>query len=247
MTPSAQATASANSVLRTRKSRRSSATSNRLIDAAMTTAASTGCGIAWTRPGTNRSIATHEGRRDQAGQLGLRPGLEGHRRPRAARAHREAREQAGRQVGRADPGQLLVAVHLVAGAGGEAAGGRRSCRRSATSEIPTAAANSTGMSATGTAGKVGSGKPWGSTPITATPRAARSSTIESTIATTTAIEDARRPRREPLEAQDDGQAEEADPERPRVRHARGSGGTPAPRRRGRWRPSRTRTAWAAGR
>ena len=55
-TPRPQATASANSVLRTRKSRRSSATSNRLIDAAMTTAASTGWGIAWTRPGTTRSI-----------------------------------------------------------------------------------------------------------------------------------------------------------------------------------------------
>ena len=47
-----------NSVRRTANSRRSSATSNRLTDAAMTTAASTGCGIDWTRPGTNRSISS---------------------------------------------------------------------------------------------------------------------------------------------------------------------------------------------
>jgi hypothetical protein len=57
----------------------------------------------------------------------------------------------------------------------------------ATSEMPTAAANSSGMSSTGTAGKLGRGKPWGSTPITETPRAARSSTTEMTIATTTAM------------------------------------------------------------
>ena len=57
-TPRAQATASANSDFRTPKSRRSSARSNRLIDAAMMTAARTGCGIAWTRPGTTRSIAS---------------------------------------------------------------------------------------------------------------------------------------------------------------------------------------------
>ena len=56
-TPRPQATASANSVLRTRNSRRSSATSNRLIDAAMMTAARTGCGIAWTRPGHERGAS----------------------------------------------------------------------------------------------------------------------------------------------------------------------------------------------
>ena len=123
-TPSPQATASANSVLRTSYSRRSSATSNRLIDAAMMTAARTGCGIAWTRPGTTTSISQHESRGDETGQLRLRPGLEGDRRPRAAGAHREAREEAGGQVGGADAGELLVAVDLVAAARGEAARGR---------------------------------------------------------------------------------------------------------------------------
>ena len=80
-TPSPHATASANSVLRTRYSRRSSATSNRLIDAAMMTAARTGCGIAWTSPGANEEHEQHEGRGDDAGQLGLRAGLEGDGRP----------------------------------------------------------------------------------------------------------------------------------------------------------------------
>ena len=56
----------------------------------------------------------------------------------------------------------------------------------ATSEIPTAAAKSSGMSEAWTAGRVGIGKPLGRTPITETPRAARSRTIESPIATTTA-------------------------------------------------------------
>ena len=66
----------------------------------------------------------HERRRDEAGELGLRPGLEGHGRPRAAGAHREAGEQARRQVRRADPRELLVAVHLVLRPGREATRGR---------------------------------------------------------------------------------------------------------------------------
>ena len=56
-TPRPHATASANSVLWMWYSRRSSPTSNRLIEAAITTAARTGCGIAWTRPGTTSSIS----------------------------------------------------------------------------------------------------------------------------------------------------------------------------------------------
>ena len=115
-TPRAQATASANSVLRTAYSRRSSATSNRLIDAAMTTAARTGCGIAWTRPGTTMSIASTSPAATSPVSWVFAPGLEGDGRPRPAGADREAREQAGRQVGRADPGQLLVAIDLVAAA-----------------------------------------------------------------------------------------------------------------------------------
>src|SRR6185503_15084992 len=57
-TPSAHATASANSEVRTLERRRRAATSNRLIDAAMITAARTGWGIDWTRPGTKMSIAS---------------------------------------------------------------------------------------------------------------------------------------------------------------------------------------------
>ena len=56
----------------------------------------------------------------------------------------------------------------------------------ATSVMPTAAANSTGMSASGTLGIDGSGKPCGSAPITSTPRAARSRAVDATSDTTTA-------------------------------------------------------------
>ena len=128
----------------------------------------------------------HQGRRDEAGQLGLRARLEGHGRPRAARADREAGEQAGGEVGRADPGQLLVAVHLVAGARREAAGGRDRVADGDERDPDRRGEQDRDVRRVGTAGKVGTGKPWGSTPITETPCAARSSTIESTIATTTA-------------------------------------------------------------
>ena len=123
-TPSAQATASANSDVRTWDRRRSAATSNRLIDAAMMTAARTGWGIDWTRPGTNEEHQQHEARGDEPGQLGLRTGLEGDRGARPAGADREAGEEAGREVGRPDARELLVAVDLVAAPCREAAGGR---------------------------------------------------------------------------------------------------------------------------
>ena len=56
----------------------------------------------------------------------------------------------------------------------------------ATSEMPSADANSSGRSVASTAGNAGTGKPWGRIPMTSTPRAARSSTTENPIATTTA-------------------------------------------------------------
>ena len=57
----------------------------------------------------------HDGARaDQAGQLGLGPGLLGHRGARAARADRKALEEAGGEVGRADADHLPLAVDLLA-------------------------------------------------------------------------------------------------------------------------------------
>ena len=87
----------------------------------------------------------------------------------------------------------------------------------ATSEIPSAAANSSGMSDSGTDGRAGSGNPCGSTPITSTPRDARSSSDRQGDRDHDGDEDAGRPRRDPLEAQDDAEAEQPDAERPRVR------------------------------
>ena len=57
----------------------------------------------------------------------------------------------------------------------------------ATSEMPSAEMNRTGMSEIGTEGNAGTGKPCGSTPMVATPCAARSKTVEMTMATTTAM------------------------------------------------------------
>ena len=124
----------------------------------------------------------------------------------------------------------------------------RSCRRWRRARSPARRRRAAGCPQTGTAGKRGRGKPWGSTPITETPCAARSSTIESPIATTTAMrmpgvrgESRLRPRmmtrlRRPIpSAHGFVSPSEALEERR------------APRRRGRWRRSRTRTAWAAGR
>ena len=69
----------------------------------------------------NEQHQQHERGGDEAGQLGLRPRLGRDRGPGAARAHREPGEQAGGEVGRPDPGELLVAIDLVAASGGEAA------------------------------------------------------------------------------------------------------------------------------
>jgi hypothetical protein len=52
------------------------------------------------------------------------PGLEGHGRPRAARAHREALEEAREDVRRADADHLLVAVDGCPGASGVCRGRR---------------------------------------------------------------------------------------------------------------------------
>ena len=84
-------------------------------DAAMTTAASVGCGRSRSRPGKNSRISTIGGRADQAGDLGLRARLLGHRRAGPAGADREALEQAGGEVRGADADHLPLPVDLLAG------------------------------------------------------------------------------------------------------------------------------------
>ena len=185
-TPRPHATASANSVLRTRNSRRSSATSNRLIDAAMMTAARTGCGIAWTRPGTTRSIRSTSAAGDEAGQLGLRART-GRRPPCASRSCSPGSRRTGRRRGwpsrsRRAPGCRRPRSRL----GRRSRRRSRSCRRSRRARSPRRRRRAAGCRRAATAGSVGIGNPCGRTPITETPCAARSSTIESAIATTTA-------------------------------------------------------------
>ena len=85
----------------------------------MTTAASVGCGRYWSRPGHEDEHHRDHGGADDAGELGLRARPLSDRGARSARADREPREQAGRDVGRADADHLLVRVDLLPGPRGE--------------------------------------------------------------------------------------------------------------------------------
>ena len=88
----------------------------------------------------------------------------------------------------------------------------------ATSEMPSAAAEQQrDVRRPRRLGAPAAGTPAGSTPMTETPCDARSRTIDSAIATTTATRMPGRPRRHSHEAQDDGEAEQADAERPGIR------------------------------
>ena len=153
-TPSAQAIASANSVVRMLNSRRSSARSRRLIDAAMMTALRTACGIAWTRPGTNRSIAIKRAAATRPVNWVFAPDwnatavrellvLTG--KPRTCRPQgwrsRSLRAPDCRRLRSPLERQTRPDTEIVSPI--------------ATSEMPTAEAKSSGMSAAGTAGKLG--------------------------------------------------------------------------------------------
>ena len=201
-------------------------------------------------PGTSTSISTIARRADQAGHLGLRAGLLGDRGARAAGADREALEEAGGDVRGADPDHLPVAVDLLAGAGGER---RRRGDRVGERDQGDARARrrrAAARSATRRVGRVSGGKPCGSVPTSDTPRSARSNSADRGDR-----ERPRRPgRRGPSAAsarstQDQRQATSADRERGarRCRPSASPARTPRPRRSGRRRRPRTRTAWAAGR
>ena len=90
--------------------RRRSATSNRPIAEAMTTAASAVFGRFWSRFGREQQQQRDRERAHDPRQL--RPGARrlGHRRARRAAADREALEEAGREVGDAEADHLLVRV-----------------------------------------------------------------------------------------------------------------------------------------
>ena len=165
-TPRAQATASANSVLRTPiqaaqlgdveqadrrrdDDRREDRLGHRLDEA-----------------GHEEEHQQDEAGRDEAGQLGLGARLGGDGRPRAARAHREPREEPGGEVGRADPGELLVAVDLVAAAPWRSRPRSRSCRRWRRARCRARRRTAAGCRTAARAGSDGTGKPCGSTPIT---------------------------------------------------------------------------------
>ena len=142
--------------------------------AAITTAASVGCGRSCSSPGRNSSITVISRGPDQAGQLRLRPGLLGHRGPRAAGADRESLEEPGRDVGGADADHLLVGPRPPDRCARRTPKPSRWCRSAPPAAMPSAPATSKGRSDTETSGMVNGGKPCGSTPTSLTPRAARS-------------------------------------------------------------------------
>ena len=187
------------------------------------TAARTGWGIAWTRPGTNTSISSTRLGRDEAGQLGLRARLDGHGGPRAAGADREAR-RTSRPRGwpsrsRPAPGCRSPRTR----SGRRTRPTSRSCRRWRRARCrrrPRRGAGGPRVRASGA-------------PAAGNPGAARRSTVD---AARREIEDdrqrdRRRRRRRgcpgacgrtPLEAEDDDEAQEPDPERPARSSGRGS-------------------------
>ena len=107
-------------------------------------------------------------RADHARQLGLGAGLVGHGRAGAADGHREALEEAGRDVRGADADHLLVRVHLVAPAGGEARR-RGDGVRQRHQRDPTAPRRRGPTSDSFVHGSAGTGTPWGSVPTVFTP------------------------------------------------------------------------------
>ncbi len=116
--------ASTKSERRCRRSRRSPAMSASERDAAMTTAASAGCGRSRSRPGATSSMVDDRGGSDESGDLGSGAALEGDRGARSAGADREALEEPGGDAGRSDAHHLAVPVDLGAGLVGEHGCGR---------------------------------------------------------------------------------------------------------------------------
>ena len=121
-----------------------------------------------------RASATIAAAPTTPGELRLRARLLGDRGARAARADREALEEAGGDVRGADPDHLLVAVDLLAACARRTPTPSRSCRPARRARCPTAPANSSGRSDSRRSGSVSGGKPCGSVPTSDTPWSPRS-------------------------------------------------------------------------
>ena len=106
-----------------------SAISNRPIAEAITTAASAAWAGACSRFGRRTSSSATATRADHAGELRLGAGRLGHRRARRAAADREALEEAGGEVGRAQPDHLLVGIDRLAERARRRRATARWCRR----------------------------------------------------------------------------------------------------------------------
>ena len=112
--------------------------------AVITTAASAACGRSANRPGRNTIITMISAAPVTPVSCESRARALGDRGAGRAGAHREALEQAGGEVGRADADHLLVAVHLLPGALGERRRRSRSCRPARRARSPSAPASQRG-------------------------------------------------------------------------------------------------------
>ncbi len=185
-TPRKAARDSRKSVRRCAYRRRVAGRSASEIDAVMTTAARVGCGRSARSDGERDEHQRDHAGADQPGELRAGSGLLRHGGARPARAHREALEQAGRDVGGADADHLPVAVDLHSLALGERGRGGDGVGEGDEGDAEGAEdAAGTGRSKP-TVGMVNCGRPWSSGPTTATPRSASEKATLRMMATTTA-------------------------------------------------------------
>ena len=126
-------------------------------------------------------------RPDDAGELGLRAGPFGHRRPRPAGADREPLEQARGQVRRADARSSRRCRRSPARCGRRTRTRWRSCRPATPGRCPAPRRTAARGRTAATCGMVSGGNPWGSTPTRLTPWSARLKTVVEAIASTTMI------------------------------------------------------------
>ena len=120
MTPAVATRLTTNEDVRTSANRRSAPRSVERQSCRDDDRSQSGLGQVGEEPVEEEEQQDDEPRPDNTCQLGLGTGLVGHGRAGAADGHREALEEAGRDVRGADADHLLVRIHLVTSPGGEA-------------------------------------------------------------------------------------------------------------------------------
>ena len=216
----------------------------------MTTAARVGWGRYWKSPGTRTSIVSDDGRADQHRSAGSSP------RPAPRRRSAMPLVLTGNPWNR--PAATFAAPmptiswfgsDLLTGPGREGRRGRDRVGERDDGDADRAREQDREVGACRSCGTVNGGNPLGRTPMSFTPCAARSNTITTSMAATTAMRTLGSFGSQRSQDEDQDEREQADGEgrRHRVASSHALRRTRPTRRRGRPRRSRTRTASAAGR